>query len=236
MLGGVPTLRRGLIAANLAAAGVLWVVALPMLGPTAVDRAVDDVERRVAYVNRAVPGQSVAYLQALAVNSYVVGHVSAPAYGYLKEFTDGQLPSGDDNAEIAEAALEAGAGICGQAAATAMTLYQALGLPARQLIVSYPGNGHTTVEVQYDGAWHWFDPTFGYFYRAPDAAPSDVASLVDVLGMSGQERERSYVGNDSLLWAQMVRAAGTGAGAGLDVVELPDLRVELVDGTVIYER
>jgi hypothetical protein len=231
----VSPLRRWLVIANLIGLGVLAAVLSPRIGPTNTELAVVDVQRQMAYVDLAVPGQTREYVAALTVNSYVVGHVSAPAYGYLQEIARVEVPSGDPS-QMAEASLQAGAGICSQASGTAIALFDALGIPARQLLVLHNAGAHSTVEVQYDGAWHWFDPTFGYFYRPPGAAPSDVASLVEVLGMSPQERERSYVGNDSLLWAQMVRIAGTSERAGLDVVELQDLRVELVDGTVIYER
>lgn len=192
-----------------------------------VDRAVEDVRSGVAYAARVLPSADHDYLTALAVTTYVVGHVSAPAYGYRKEVAGESLPTSP------EQALEMGAGICGEAATTAIALYDRLGVPAREVWITYSGGGHMTVEVYYAGAWHWFDPTFGFFY-GPGA---DVESIATALAQSPAERAARYIGNDSLLWAQVVRQAGIEMQVGLALADAKRITAELViDGEVIYRR
>ena len=191
-------------------------------------RAIQDVRNRVEYVETILPQAMPEYLVALAVNSYVVGHVSAPAYGYLSESDRGSLLRSTDGI------LRAGAGICGEAATVAIALYAALGVESRRVVVWYDlpdgtAAGHTTTEVRYGDAWHWFDPTWGVFYEG-----EGVYALVDVIQMSANVRANFYVGNDSRLWMRAVRASGVLDGP-LAFLGFPSVRVE-VEGQVIYER
>jgi hypothetical protein len=226
-------MRRRLIFANVIALFVL-VAALVGTERPATARAIEEIREQIQYVERILPDARHNYLVALAVNSYVVGHVSATAYGYLHEIADRPLPTGPDMAALAEAALRTGAGICGQAAAVAMTLYDALGVESRLLQIYYvlPDGttaGHTTTEVFYGGAWHWFDPTWGIFYR-----DDKVDSLVEVLEMTPAHRKAAYVGDDSKLWTQVVRISGV-IGTGLEFLNYPRLKVESA-GRLLYER
>jgi hypothetical protein len=123
-----------------------------------------------------------------------------------------------------------------------------LGLPARPVYIWYPEEfpeytgpgvpGHATVEVSYGGAWHWFDPTWGMFYRDLYARDDDVDSLIDVLGMDSDLRDIMRFQNSSLLWAQVVRYLGPAAArsTGQSFMDFPRLRVESPYGAVIYRR
>jgi hypothetical protein len=211
--------------------GGLW-IRLPPPTPF-LDRAQDRLEGQLEYVGR-LSAEPLEYLAALAVTGYVNGRVSAPLYGYRKTVTSKDLPVGDSLERTAELALEMGAGICTQSMAAAMTLYERLGVTARRLDVMHPSGGHTTTEVWYDGDWHWFDPTFGYFYRDPAGDPSDVYSLTEVMQLA--DPEAAKVVAESRLWAQVTEEAGAEAGNGLEITGLPVMWVVAGDGTVIYQR
>lgn len=196
--------------------------------PSPTARAIEDVRHRVEYVQLILPEADPAYLIALAVNSYVVGHVSAPAYGYLRVIEGSPVPGSTDSI------LRTGAGICGEASTTAISLYSALGVETRRLVAWYdlPDGttaGHTTVEVRYADTWHWFDPTWGVFYEG-----EGVHSFLEVIEMTPEARAAAYVGNDSLLWMRAVRASGVLDGP-LAFLGFPSVRVE-IEGQVIYER
>jgi hypothetical protein len=183
----------------------------------------------MTYVMGVAPGTPYEYLAGLSVTSYVVGRVSAPAYGYLAEHLKRPLSPHAD----ADQVLRAEAGICGEASTVAQAMYAELGIGSRRVVITYPGGGHTTVEILFADAWHWFDPTFGYFFRSPEGV---VYSVSEVLQLSPTEREASKVGNDSLLWSVISRQLGASALNGLDLVDLPSLRVELESGELLYER
>lgn len=46
-------------------------------------------------------------------------------------------------------------------------------------------NGHVGAEVFYDGAWHYFDPSFGVFFTVSGRIDGPVASLNDILAFPG---------------------------------------------------
>lgn len=133
--------------------------------PTAFDRAVEQIRGEVEYANLVITNQGRTtvprgQLIAHAAMQYVVGHVSAPAYGYRNVF-GGELPQ-----FTAASVLETQAGICGHAALTFAAIVKQFGLPVRSVQLWYPnGDGHIAAEVYYDGGWHYFDPTFGAYYR-----------------------------------------------------------------------
>jgi hypothetical protein len=203
------------------------------------------IRQEVEYVEHtALPsmGQSYphAYVFALATMSYVVGHVSAPAYGYLDE-NNQPLPGGDDRSALAEASLAAGAGICGNAACTMLALLSEEGIRTRLLSLYFqtqrvPRNGHNVVEVYYDRRWHLFDPTWGRMYRRSDARPPDVLSAMAVLKMSAQERAACAIPNGTLLWSQIVSQSDSDkVETGYDVFDLPHVRL-VIDRKTVYSR
>ena len=136
--------------------------------PSAFERAVEQVRREVAYSRlvlrwiEAAPSREA--LIAHATMSYVVGHVSAPDYGYMNVLV-GTQPTPTPNG-----VLEAGSGICGHAALTFAAIVKRFGLPVRRVLLWYEnGAGHTAAEVFYDGAWH---------YSIPRSAPTTCTETV----------------------------------------------------------
>jgi transglutaminase superfamily protein len=205
----------------------------------AVKSAVEHVRREVEYCDRVLVRAGVdrprGELIALAALSYTVGHVSAPAYGYLHLIERSQSLPAD-----AETSLRAGAGICGNAVNVFGSIVEALGLEVRRIGIYFctplaPGNGHSTAEVSYGEGWHWFDPTWGLFFREPGGR---VLSLVEALELPAESRAGSRVGFDSLLWHQVVAAAGPDLAAetGMSFLDHQHLRVETSNTTVLYER
>lgn len=208
-------------------------------GPSLVSQAAQQVSNRVAYVEQALAVDHVrlphTYLVALSTMSYVVGHVSAAEYGYLRA-THQPLP------RTAAEALATQAGICGAASTTMVAILDRLGIEARTVNVFYSTpharrNGHTTVEVRYGSAWHWFDPTWGTVYVPHMGAQWHVLSLLQVLRLSPAEREKDRLGDDTRLWDRAVSAAGPSFGreTGMLFLTLPHLRV-VVGGRTIYRR
>ena len=240
--------RRLVVAAFAAVAAMLWatLAAASIIRdsapgpPLQVASAAQLVAQRVMYADHVLASSHKrvprGYLVALATMSYIVGHVSASQYGYLNEIAHEPLPA-DANSTLA-----AQAGICGGATTTMLAILEKLHLPARRVDVYYPtpatpSNGHTTVEVKYDGRWHWFDPTWGTVYVPSGKPQSDVLSLVQVLNLPAALRAKYRIGNDARLWEQTVLAAGPELGreTGMLFLTLPHLRVE-VSGRVVYSR
>jgi len=224
--------KHGLLVANLVGWSVLALIGWSRLPPAtpATDAAVARVQQEVAYSQTIAPDLPREYVVALAVNSYVVGHVSAPVHGYRN--IHGRSAPTYPVPMVVEDAFLVGSGICGAATLTALALYERLDVRARPITLWYTDLegrkvGHVTTEVFYGDAWHWFDPTWGAFYR--DAT---VYSLLEVVQMNPAERSRTLVQNDSLLWAQVTDHVGDDPMA---FTGYSPLRVEL-DGRVIYRR
>ena len=166
--------------------------------PSPLAQAVEQVRREVAYGQRTLavagaPAQRDA-LVAHAAMTYVVGHVSAPAYGYMNELL-GTLPE-----PTANGALSAGAGICGHAALTFAAIVKRFGLPVRSVQFYYGTNNHIAAEVFYDGDWHYFDPTYGAYYGAPD----EVLSIDE----ARSDPSAPFRQNTTLLWWTVGMMAG----------------------------
>ena len=159
----------------------------PPPAPDPLAIAVEQVRREVAYESSRLP-YSQGRLVAQAAMDYVVGHVSASAYGYLE--TEGlPLP-----APTASAVLAIQAGICGHAALTFAAIVRQFGFDARSVQFYYTDpsgpaglgtpDSHIADEVFYDGGWHFFDATFGDYFVD---ANGDVLSITDERTSGGTE-------------------------------------------------
>ncbi|HEU5477517.1 MAG TPA: transglutaminase domain-containing protein [Gaiellaceae bacterium] len=154
--------------------------------PTPLAVAVERVRRDVAYQEQqGLLPYSHGRLVSQAAMDYVVGHVSASAYGYLEVFGGG-LP-----AATPDAVLAAQAGICGDAALTYAAIVKRFGFQVRSAQFFYTDpppwstpDSHIAVEVFYDGGWHLFDPTFGTYYQD---AGENVLSITDVRANGGTQ-------------------------------------------------
>lgn len=140
--------------------------------PTEIQRGTEIIREQLAYTKLIAASQnrtvSDGYLISLAAMNYVVGHVTAPAYGYRNAIAHFDLPWD------AETALGTQAGICGTASFTFQALVQQFGLPVRSVQFYFPDgiNNHIAVETFYDGSWHYFDPTWNLTFSQGDSVQS----------------------------------------------------------------
>lgn len=204
-----------------------------------LQRMVDRVraEREFLVETGHADGLNTSFVVGLSVMNAVVGHVSAPVYGDLVTL-HGEPKSADP-----EVILEREAGICGGAQAVFAALAAQVGVICRKVYLWYPEQfpeytgpgtpGHATVEVYYYGTWHWFDPTYGFFFRVPDGRADDVPGVLDVVTWTAAERAAAWHGWDTLLWNQIEARAGHAPDEFLDYVHL---RIESPVGTVLYAR
>jgi hypothetical protein len=149
--------------------------------PSPLAVANQQVRREVAYVQGKGPlsGQLVSE----AAMDYVFGHVSVTAYGYLVT-RHGKVPR-----PTANRTLKAQAGICTGAAVTFAAIVHHFHFAVRSVNFYYndppPSNtpdGHVAVEVRYGGTWHYFDPTYGLFWKD---ANGNVLPIKDVRAGQG---------------------------------------------------
>lgn len=201
---------------------------------------VQRVLREGQYANYYFPSLNTAYGYSLATMNFANGLVSAPLYGYL--YMIGQ-PIGADPEEI----ISKQAGICQQAQIVFLAIAEKIGLPARAVGVFYPEEfpeytgpgipGHATVEVFYGDTWHWFDPTWGIFYRKPGERLDNVLSLYEVMQLSKEDRQAYEVSYKSLLWRQVVESSNLyKRGTGFSFLDFQHLRVESPYGNFLYGR
>jgi hypothetical protein len=148
--------------------------------PTELQRAITLVRDEVAYTKLVSQreGKPVdeGYLISVAAMNYVVGHVTAGEYGFRHEIALLPLPS-PFLATSAESALAMQAGICGTAAMTFRSIVIGLGLQVRSVQFYFPNevDNHIADETFYNGAWHYFDPSWGLTF----ATGSDALSVAD---------------------------------------------------------
>lgn len=221
-------LRHRLIVANIAGLALIgwgvWTQRPPSYPAT--DAAIAHVRAELAVAERREPDRDPAELAALTVTAYVVGHLSAQVH-------DARIAAGDDpptwpQAAVVEDALRAGSGYCGAATLAALALYAALGVEARAVEAWYEEDGlpigHVTTEVRYGGAWHWYDPTWGAFYRDGGR----VLSLLEAVTLPPDRLAGALVANDTMLRAQL-------DPGGMAFVASAPLRVTL-DGAEVFAR
>jgi hypothetical protein len=152
-------------------------------------------------------------LTAFAIMSYVVGHVSAPAYGYANEIAH------DVGAQTAEQILSSQAGICGSAAIAYAGIAARLGLETRSVQFYYPaGDSHVAVEVRYGGSWHYYDPTWGAVYLQGD----DVLGIEEARALP--DPALALHSDTTLFWAAVMAPSGY---PNLEAMTDPATRVEI---------
>lgn len=78
--------------------------------------------------------------------------------------------------------LEQRRGQCGSSSFVFQGLVKRLGLKTRSVgLFCIPRqNGHVGAEVWYEGAWHFFDPSFGVFFSSNAKVDGPVASYADI--------------------------------------------------------
>jgi hypothetical protein len=131
---------------------------------------------------------------ALAAMDYTIGHIRTGMYGYLEGLYH-EAPGGPDLPSYyapIDSLLAAQTGICLHAERVFGAIVSALGLPVRDVGFNYTEpdgspDAHATAEVFYAGGWHWFDPTFGVYYKD---ATGNALSIADVrLGLGTRVKD-----------------------------------------------
>ncbi len=160
--------------------------------PAPSTAAIELVRQEVVY---AQGGNATSYspqLVAEAAMDYTFGHVLSPVLGYLEQ-TYNEPPSGGPHTPgymaPVDVILAAQAGVCVQHERVFAHIVQAFGFQVRDVGFSYTEpngspNAHSTAEVYYDGGWHWYDPTFGVFFKD---ANGNVLSIADARAGLGQQ-------------------------------------------------
>jgi hypothetical protein len=186
--------------------------------------AEEQVRREVAYSEGVLASAGVPYshgqLVSQAAMDYVVGHVNAPAYGYLTTIAGVGVPA------MPDPILSVQAGICGHAALTYAAIVRHFGYSVRSVQFYYgPGGAwnHIADEVSYDGDWHYFDPTFGIYYQEA----GDVLSITDA--RTATDPASLLVQDDSLFWTAVVRQAHNTELSDVSFATDPDTAV-VIDG------
>jgi hypothetical protein len=179
--------------------------------PTEVDRAVAAVRDEAAYTKMISDSNGhnypLEYLQSLAAMNYVVGHVTAPEYGYRKQMAGLPIPW---NVELA---LTYQAGICGNAADVYAAIVRQLGIQVRSVQFYYgASDNHIADETFYAGSWHYFDPTWGLTF-------DNGASITD----ARSEQNPTIQQDETLLW----HLTAPVSLADVSVLTAPSTRVDL---------
>lgn len=145
--------------------------------PTPLEAAEQYLDRVVWAAEATDPKRPAGEIVSIAAMNYVAdNHVNLFMRSYLLEH--GGLPSLSTAGEI----LGAQAGLCGNAEIAFEALVRHFGYDVHRANFYYddpPGtpDGHTAAEVYYNGAWHFFDPTFGLYWRGPDGNVLDINTV-----------------------------------------------------------
>jgi hypothetical protein len=182
-----------------------------------VANAVEQIRQEVAFAEATLSGRGYSRnaLIAHAAMDYVEGHVSAPAYGYMSTILNVRPDP------TAHSVLTHEAGICGHAALTLAAILSNFGLPVRSVQFYYGPNGHIANEVFYDGAWHYYDPTWGSYYRDGNR----VLSITEARTHPNPLSLLKYHG--SQFWYTVAEMAGATSLTDFGMETDPDTRVEI---------
>jgi hypothetical protein len=173
-----------------------------------LDDAVNSIREQVDWFGERPNGYSREFLTAVATMNYVQSRVSPLNYSLLVKAKK-PLPT------TAEEYLASQAGICGGQVMTFLELLNRLGVRNRPVEFYLRGqtraenHSHIGTEVFYADKWHFFDITWGTFYRRGDQARKrvdDVLSISEILAT--EEARQLAVTNRSDLWFQQWTANG----------------------------
>ena len=176
--------------------------------PTAkphLKRAVEVIRRQIGWFGATPSQYSREFLAAVATMNYVQSRVSPLNYSLLIQNRD-KLPSEP------EAYLKSGAGICGGQVMTARAILNQLGIRNRPVEFYLHGKSpsgnqsHIGIEVFYEGQWHFFDITWGTFFRHQEVESDKVLPIGEVL--MAENAAALAVTNTSDLWYQQWTTAG----------------------------
>lgn len=198
--------------------------------PTATprtDEAAKTLDRQVRQLSTRRPALAREYLFSVAAMNYVQSQLSSLNYSVRK--TDQQpLPTN------VEQCLEMKAGICGNHIAAFLELAQRLKVRARPVEFYIHGStpaknhNHICVEVYYRQQWRFVDVTWGTFFRKPDGALDELATITEI--RSDDKSRQWAVTNETDLWFQQWKSSGLDPLEYIDHPEVDTLRGR--DGTI----
>ena len=169
-----------------------------------LDRAVAHVREQLRWFG-AGPAHSKAFYATVATMNYVQSRVSPLRYAQLTK--SGVLLPNTPNK-----CLAMGAGICGGQIMTTRAILNRLGIKNRSVQFYLRGttpqknSSHIGLEVFYSNKWHYFDVTWGTFFRRKGDKKDRVLSIAEVL--QAPKVDALAVTNKSDLWYQQWTAAG----------------------------
>lgn len=145
--------------------------------PTSLLAAEQYLDRVVWAAEATDPNRPKGEIVSLEAMNYVAdNHVNLFMRAYL--LNHGGLPS----LATANDILTAQAGLCGNAEIAFEALVRHFGFDVRRVNFYYDDpasvpDGHTAAEVYYDGAWHFFDPTFSIYWRGAGGGVLDINTV-----------------------------------------------------------
>src|SRR3954471_773230 len=148
-------------------------MALPARG-SELEKAIAFVGREAAAGARTADTRSDAFRYFAAVSAMTLVHTRLSPILYGAEAAKPNfrpIASPED-------ALARGIGLCGNHADTFEAIIQAFGIPTRHVQVFWNREGHIFLEVEWGGAWHMFDTTWGFVPRGQ--SPLEVLSYEQV--------------------------------------------------------
>ncbi|MBP90460.1 MAG: hypothetical protein CMJ64_27765 [Planctomycetaceae bacterium] len=166
-----------------------------------LDQAVKSIREQVAWFGERPKRYSREFLAAVATMNYVQSRVSPLNYSLLAK-AEKPLPSN------AEEYLASQAGICGGQVMTFREILDRLDVRNRPVEFYMRGStraenhSHIGAEVFYADKWHFFDITWGTYYRSeePSKCIDNVLSISEVLAT--KDAKSLAVTNRSDLWFQ----------------------------------
>jgi hypothetical protein len=167
-----------------------------------LDEAVTSIRDQVDWFGERPISYSREFLTAVATMNYVQSRVSPLNYSLLVKAKK-PLPI------TAEEYLAAQAGICGGQVMTFLQILNRLGIRNRPVEFYIRGqtraenHSHIGAEVFYADKWHFFDITWGTYYRRGGQASTRVDDVLSISEILATEKTRQLaVTNLSDLWFQ----------------------------------
>ncbi len=198
---------------------LLFVARVPVRGETTVTqpaeksntarphlaKAIETIRKQVQWFGPNPEKYSREFLYGIATMNHVQSRISPLNYSILVKTN--KKPPRDT-----EECLALEAGICGNQVQAFLAIVKQFGIRARQvefyLRGSIPAKNHSHIcaEVFYAGGWHFFDVTWGTFYRIPDGKEDDLMSWTEI--QRANDARNLANTNRSDLWYRQWRAAG----------------------------
>jgi hypothetical protein len=181
----------------------------PVVKPDAtrphMTNAIETIRKQVQWFGPNPEKHSREFLYGIATMNHVQSRLSPLNYSILAK-ANKKLPRNTEEC----LALEAG--ICGNQVQAFLALVKRFGIRARPVefylrgAIPAKNHSHICAEVFYDDDWHFFDVTWGTFYRRPDGKEDDLMSWREI--RQAQDARDLAITNQSDLWYQQWRAAG----------------------------